>query len=71
MFCNIEVLRVVQISIKSILNPINDSWFKINKQRSRYVMFVISLIEEDIFSIIPLCCILFQYSIRVDAVLHA
>ena len=66
-----EVLRVVQIGVQAILDGVNDSRFQINQKCAGYIMLIVSLIEEDIFSIISLSGILFQNAFPADSVLLA
>ena len=64
-----EILRVVQILVKSILNTVNDSWLEIDQKRSSNVMLVIRLVEKYIFTVISLCCILLKDAFSADSVL--
>ena len=66
-----EVLWVVQIGVQAILDGVNDSRFQINQKCAGYIMLIVSLIEEDIFSIVSLGGILLKNTLSTDAVLHA
>lgn len=71
MFRNVEVLRVVQILIRSSLNPIDNSGLQIDQESPRDVVLIVSLVEKDIFAVVSLNGKIFQDSLRADAVLLA
>mmetsp|Transcript_38777 Transcript_38777/g.37120 ORF Transcript_38777/g.37120 Transcript_38777/m.37120 type:complete len:89 (-) Transcript_38777:38-304(-) len=71
MLSHIKVLRIIEIRVQAILNPIDDSGLQINEERSRDVVLVVSLVEEHILPVVSLGRILLQDAFRVDAMLHA
>src|SRR5690606_33110775 len=49
-----DVLRVEQPPMRGAHDGIHHSWLKINHNRPRYVVIIISLVEEDILPV-PCC----------------
>jgi hypothetical protein len=69
MLCNVEVLWVVQILVEPILDCVDDTGLQIDEERARDVVFIISLVEENILSIISLGRIFLQVSLWIYSVL--
>jgi hypothetical protein len=67
---HIEILGVIDVLIRSGLNPVDYAGLQIEENGSRYVSCVVGLVEEDIFAIASLCRKLFEVSILIDAMLN-
>lgn len=70
MFGNIEILGIVQIRVESILYAVDYSGFQVDEESSGNVMFIICLVEKDIFSVITLSSIFFKNAFRIDSMFH-
>ena len=66
-----EVLRVVEPSVQAVLNTVDHARLQVNQQRPWYVVLVVSLVEEDIFSVVSLRRVLLEDAFAADAVLLA
>lgn len=71
MLRNVEVLWVVEGRVHPVLNAVDNSGFQVDQKCSWNIVLVVSLVEEDIFSVVTLCCVLLKNAISRDAVLHA
>jgi hypothetical protein len=71
MLCNVKVLWVVEGRVHSVLNAVDDSGFQIDQKCSWNIVLVVSLVEEDIFPVVTLRCVLLKNAVSGDAVLHA
>ena len=69
MLGNVEVLWVVQVLVEPILDCVDDTGFQVDEERARYVVLIISLVEEYILPVISLGRILLQVPLGVDSVL--
>jgi len=69
MLGDIEVLRVVQVLVETILDCVDDTGLQVDEERARYVVLIISLVEENILSVISLGRIFLQVTLGVDSVL--
>ena len=70
-FADVEVLRVVEAGVQAILDAIDNTRLQIDQQSTRNVMLIVSLIEEDIFTVVALRGVLFKDAFTTDAVLSA
>jgi hypothetical protein len=59
MLGDVEVLRVVKITVKTVLDAVNDSRLEIDQERARDIVLIICLVEKDIFSVISVSCVVF------------
>ena len=71
MLGNIEILRVIQVLIKPVLNRVDNTGLQIYQKSARNIMLIICLIEKHILSVITLGRILLQVTFRVDSMLLA
>ena len=71
MFPNEEVFRVVDVLVRTALNPIDHARLEIDEDGSWDVTGVIALVEEDILAITALGCEVLEVSVAGDAVLLA
>jgi hypothetical protein len=71
MLGDIEVLRIVKVLIKAILNRIDNTRLQINQKSARNIVLIICLIEKHILSVISLCRIFLQVTFRIDSMLLA
>ena len=69
MLGNVEVLWIVQVLVESILDCVDDTGLQVDKESARYVVLIISLVEEYILPVISLGRILLQVTLGVDSVL--
>jgi hypothetical protein len=69
MLRNVEIFRVIKILIRSSLDPIDDSWLQINQKSSRDIMFIVGLVEKDVFAVVSLNSEIFQDSLGTDTML--
>jgi hypothetical protein len=65
----VEVLWVVQVLVEPILDSIDDTGLQVDKERARDIVLIISLVEENILSVISLGRIFLQVTLGVDSVL--
>ncbi len=65
-----EVLRVVQIGVQAILNTVDDPGLQVDQDSPRYVVLIVRLIEEHIFTIVTVRCVLLQDALTADTVLQ-
>jgi hypothetical protein len=69
MLRNVEIFRVIKILIRSSLDPIDDSWLQINQKCSRNIVFIVGLVEKDVFAVVSLNSEIFQDSLGTDTML--
>jgi hypothetical protein len=67
----IEVLRVVDVPVRALLNPLDHSGFQIEHDGARDVSGVVGLVEEDILAIAALGREGLEVAVAVDAVFEA
>ena len=53
------------------MDAVDDPGFEIDEKCTRYVVLVVSLIEENVFAVVALSGVLFENALSADAVLHA
>jgi hypothetical protein len=53
------------------LDAVNNAGFQVDQKGPRDIVLVVSLIEEHIFAVVPLRCVLLKNALSADAVLHA
>jgi hypothetical protein len=71
MLRDVEVFWVVEIRVETVLNTVDDSRLEINEESSWNVMLIISLVEEDVLSVLSISRIVFQYTFWVDSMFLA
>ena len=71
MLGHVEVLRVVQVGVEPILNTANDPGLQINQEGPRDIVLIVSLVEEHVFPVVTLGCILLKDAFSADPMLHA
>ena len=71
MFADVKILWVVEGAVKTVLNRVNHSWLQVNKQCTRYIVIIVSLVEKYVLAVFALTCILLECTIPTDAVFHA
>lgn len=69
MLGDVEVLWVVQVLVEPILDSVDDTGLQVDEERARDVVLIISLVEENILSVISLGGIFLQVTFGVDSVL--
>jgi hypothetical protein len=70
-FGHVEVLWVVEVSVESVLDAIDDSRLQVDQQGSGDVMFIVSLVEEHIFPVVVVGGVLLQNSVWLNSVFVA
>ena len=70
MLWNVKVFRIIELTERSILNTIYNSRFKIDEECARDVVIIVSLVKENIFSVLTLRCEVFKHTITSDTMLH-
>ena len=68
---DVEVLRVVEIGVKSVLDAMDHAGLQVDQKRPRDVVLIVCLVKEHILSIVPLRRILLQHTISADPMLRA
>ena len=69
MLGDVEVLWIVQVLVEPILDCVDDTGLQVDEERARYVVLIISLVEENILPVISLGRIFLQVTFGVDSVL--
>jgi hypothetical protein len=67
MLGNVEVLRIVEVRVESILDSVDNSWFQVDQKSPRDVVLVVCLVEEHILPVISVPCIVFKDTFRVNS----
>lgn len=70
---DIDILRVVKLRVRAILNCVYHSRFEVDQHGTGDVVVVVGLVEEDVFAILDLVayCVLLEDAGWTDAVFSA
>jgi len=71
LFTDKEVLRVVDVLVRTSLNAVDDSWLEIYENGPGDVAGVVRLVEEDIFTVSSFGRKILEITVTTDTVLLA